>query len=105
MDFLYLNENTVICREGYKNSQDILDHMTEVKQEVGKAISMVGGAQSGFKLEVFGPEAELKKLEAILEPFNTEFYFLDQGSMVFYKEVDQVILDSHVTIAPFFKVG
>ena len=101
-----VNENTVICREGYKNSKDILDHSTEVEQEFGQAMSMVGGMQSGLKLEVFGPEAELKKLKVILEPFNTKFYYLDQGSMAFFKEVDQVILeDSHVTIAPFFKVG
>ena len=98
-----INENTVICREAYKTAKDVLNHIGEVKQEITEAIAMVGN--ENFRLEVFGPEAELEKLKEHLAPFKKDLYVLDQGSMTFFKAIDQAeVEDNHVAIVPFFTV-
>ena len=98
-----INENTVICREAYKTAKDVLIHVGEVNQELTEAIAMVGN--ENFRLEVFGPEAELEKLKEPLAPFKNDLYVLDEGSMTFFKAIDQAeVEDNHVVIVPFFTV-
>merc|ERR1712183_885438 len=52
--------NQVFCREGYRSAKGVLAHLGDVKEELDRAVAIVG--PSGLKLAVMGPEAEHEKL-------------------------------------------
>ena len=48
-----IHENTVFCREGYKNAQGALNHLNEAKDLLAKAKEIVG--KDGMEISVIAP--------------------------------------------------
>ena len=90
------HENTVFCRESYKNAQALFDHVGE--------INLQPGAMDGMKVKFVGPAGELDKLKAKFGADKAEFFELDEGSMFFAQTDKAVMPDKHVSIMPFFTV-
>jgi len=72
-------ENKVHCREGYKSADGVLAHLGDVKEQLDKAVGIVG--EGGLDLAVMGPAEELEKLKGALTPLGAKFYETDAGSM------------------------
>jgi quinol monooxygenase YgiN len=97
-----ISGNTVFCREGYKDAAGVLEHLSDVKAPLDKAVEMVG--KDGLKLSVMGPKAELEKLKDALTPLGTVFWETDAGSLWLRKKNQENDADTHVTIVPYFTV-
>jgi len=70
--------NQVFCREGYKNAEGVLAHLSDVKAPLDAALAIVG--KDGLDLAVMGPAAELDKLKGPLGALGTKFFETDAGS-------------------------
>lgn len=72
-------ENSVFCREGYKNAEAVLAHLAEVKESLNEALELVGS--KNLKVSVMGPKAELDKLRETFKALNARFYALDENAL------------------------
>lgn len=72
--FSYL-ENTVFCREAYRDADAALVHLGNVGDLIEKALQI----SEITRAEVHGPAAELEKLNATLAPMGFQFYTLESG--------------------------
>lgn len=72
--------NTVFCREGYKNAQAVLAHLDEVKETLNEALELVGS--KNLQVSVMGPKAELVKLKETFKPLNARFFELDENALL-----------------------
>lgn len=66
--------NTVCCRQGYKNAEGILAHLRDVDAVLQEAMAIVGPC--GVDLSVTGPPEELEKLRIVLGPYTPKFFEL-----------------------------
>ena len=78
-----IHENTVFCREGYKNAQGALNHLNEAKDLLAKAREIVG--KDGMEISVIAPKSEMAVLQARLEPAGAKFYELQEGAVCTYQ--------------------
>jgi hypothetical protein len=69
------NGDEAYCREGYEDAAGLLAHLENVNDLIEKALSIA----EITRLEVHGPEAELKKLYEPLAPFKPQFFILEYG--------------------------
>lgn len=75
--FAVLNQ-TVFCRQGYKNAEGVLAHLRDVNSTLQEALEIVG--PDGMDLSVVGPIEELEKLRAALGHLTPKFYELEEGA-------------------------
>lgn len=69
-----MSEDTLFCRQGFKNAEGILAHLRDVDAVLEKAMKIVGS--DGFELSVVGPVEELEKLRIVLGPYTPQLYEL-----------------------------
>lgn len=91
--------NKVFCREGYKNAEGVLAHLSDVKEPLDKAVALAG--EGGLQLSVMGPASELEKLKEAMGPLGTKFWETDEGGMWGGLPSGP---DTHITIVPYFTV-
>jgi quinol monooxygenase YgiN len=70
------HEDKVFCREGYQNSDAVLQHLKDVKAPVDKMVEICGG----LDLHIMGPAADLAKLKDPLKDLNPTYWETDSGS-------------------------
>lgn len=68
----------VLSREGYKDAECCLAHLTDVKEPLEKARAAVG--EGGMKLDVVAPPEELEKLKSAMDPLGAVYWELDAGT-------------------------
>jgi quinol monooxygenase YgiN len=68
-------DDQVHCREGYKNAEGVLAHLDNVGELLQEALTMADLT----RLEIHGPETELKKLRGPLAEINPAFFVLEYG--------------------------
>jgi len=78
-----IHENTVFCREGYRNAQGALHHLKEAKDLLAKAREIVG--KDGMEISVIAPKSEMEVLRARLEPTGAKFYELEERAICTYQ--------------------
>jgi len=69
------NGNEAYCREGYQDAEGLLMHLDNVDDLLQQALDMA----EIIRLEIHGPEEELKKLYGPLAQFNPQFFILEYG--------------------------
>ena len=69
------NGNEAYCREGYEDADGLLIHLDNVDDLLNKALSIA----ELVRLEIHGPEQELKKLYEPLAQFKPQFFILEYG--------------------------
>jgi quinol monooxygenase YgiN len=69
------NGDEACCREGYEDAEGLLAHLDNVSDLLQKALDM----SEIVRLEIHGPEEELKKLYEPLAKFNPQFFILEYG--------------------------
>ncbi len=69
------NGDEAYCREGYQDAEGLLMHLDNVDDLLQKAFDMA----EIIRLEIHGPEEELKKLYEPLAKFNPQFFILEYG--------------------------
>lgn len=69
------NDNQVYCREGYKNAEALLLHITNVAPLIEEALKI----SEITRLEIHGIENELIKLREPLSHLNPIFFTLEFG--------------------------
>lgn len=69
------NGDEAYCREGYEDAEGLLLHLDNVNGLLMQALTMA----EIVRLEIHGPEEELKKLYAPLAQFEPQFFVLDYG--------------------------
>jgi quinol monooxygenase YgiN len=69
------NGNQAHCREGYKDAEGLLVHL----ENVGSLLKDTLKIAKLTRLEIHGPEEELKKLREPLANLNPQFFTLDYG--------------------------
>ncbi len=69
------HDDEVYCREAYSDADGVLAHL----QNVGPLLEEALKIADLTKLEIHGPEKELKKLEDPLAPFHPVFWTLEYG--------------------------
>lgn len=63
------------CREGYKNADALLVHLSNIGDLLGQALEI----SELSKLEVHGPEAEIEKLRGPLSDLPAQYFTLEYG--------------------------
>ena len=71
------NGNTILCREGYKTGEDLLQHFADVAQPYQKAKNL-----AEFDISIVGPKSELDKIRKDPNVDPVKFYELDEGAMI-----------------------
>lgn len=69
------NGDEAYCREGYQDAEGLLTHLNNVDDLLQQALGMA----ELVRLEIHGPEQELKKLYVPLAQFNPQFFILEYG--------------------------
>lgn len=69
------NGDEAYCREGYEDAEGVLMHLENVGDLLNKALSIA----ELVRLEIHGPEQELKKLYEPLAQFKPQFFILEYG--------------------------
>lgn len=69
------NGDEAYCREGYKDAEGLLIHLDNVDDLLKQALDMA----EIIRLEIHGPEEELKKLYKPLAQFKPQFFILEYG--------------------------
>ena len=67
------NGNEAYCREGYEDAEGLLSHLNNVNDLIKRALDMA----EIVRLEIHGPEEELKKLYEPLAEFKPQFFILE----------------------------
>lgn len=70
-----IDGDVVHCREGYKNAQALLAHLTNVDDIIAEALKV----SSIARVEVHGPADELDALRGPLAELNPQFFTLEYG--------------------------
>ena len=69
------NGDEAYCREGYEDAEGLLAHLSNVDDLLKQALTIA----EIVRLEIHGPEDELKKLYEPLAQFNPQFFILECG--------------------------
>lgn len=69
------NGDEAYCREGYEDAEGLLAHLDNVGDLLERALEMA----VIVRLEIHGPEEELKKLYEPLAQFNPQYFVLHCG--------------------------
>jgi len=68
-------EDLAHCREGYKDAEGLLEHLSNVSSLLEEALKLA----ELVRLEIHGPETELAKLREPLSHLNPQFFTLKYG--------------------------
>ncbi len=69
------NGNEAYCREGYEDAEGLLAHLDNVGDLLQRAFEIA----EIVRLEIHGPEEELKKLYEPLAQYNPQYFVLEYG--------------------------
>ena len=69
------NGDAAYCREGYEDAEGLLVHLSNVDDLLKQVLTIA----EIVRLEIHGPEEELKKLYEPLAQFNPRFFILECG--------------------------
>jgi hypothetical protein len=65
----------VLCREAYQDAEGLLHHLNNVSSQLNETLKI----SDLTRLEIHGPDVELKKLREPLAPLKLQFFTLEYG--------------------------
>jgi len=96
--FTVMGDDEFMCREGYKNADALITHLSDLKEELARAVEVADVVY----VDCLGPEKELKKLEEPLKAFGPVFYASHGASLSFLPLEGAV--DTHMSLQPKMEV-
>lgn len=69
-------ENSLVCREAYKNGEAVLAHLDNVGACIGK---LLDGPAELAEISIHGPQAELDKVKEATEKLGTKYFAYHSG--------------------------